>query len=163
MTDVQIVQYVHRSGEALPEHAKVTEVSASTADAVRPTAHGALDALLNDIKGGWLPENADAKLQKERADAEVAAAEAALEAAKAKQADAEKKLAAAPTDDGGTAASTTPTARSGKLPDDFPGRQALAEADIKTYAQLRAAGDPTEIPGIGPVTAEKIKAALAGS
>lgn len=50
---MRIVQYVHRTAEALPDHAKVAEVSAATADAVPPTAHGALHALINDIKAGW--------------------------------------------------------------------------------------------------------------
>jgi hypothetical protein len=48
----------------------------------------------------------------------------------------------------------------GKLPEDFHGRVALEAAGITTYAQLRKAGDLTEIPGIGPATAEKIAEAL---
>ena len=53
--------------------------------------------------------------------------------------------------------------KKGKLPDDFPGHTALSEAGINTYAQLRRAGDVTEIPGIGPATAEKIAAELGES
>ena len=50
---------------------------------------------------------------------------------------------------------------SGKLPEDFPGRVALAAADITTYAQLRKhTGELTDIAGIGPATAEKIKDAI---
>ncbi len=165
---MQIVQYVHRTGETLPAHAKVTEVSAATADAVRPTAHGALDALINDIKAGWVPEN-DAQAAKESADLEVAAAEAALEAAKSKQADAEKKLAAAGSESssstpdgaggaGGSGVSTT--TKKGPLPDDFPGLTALRDADLDTYGKVRAYGDVTDVPGIGAATAAKIKAAL---
>ncbi|HEV8655638.1 MAG TPA: helix-hairpin-helix domain-containing protein [Candidatus Limnocylindria bacterium] len=60
----------------------------------------------------------------------------------------------------GTAASTGGTAKSGPLPDDFPGRDKLADAGIRTYAQLRDAGDVTEIPGIGEATAKKIADAL---
>jgi len=53
-----------------------------------------------------------------------------------------------------------PVVKQGKLPEDFPGHAALAEAGINTFNQLRKAGDVTEIPGIGPATAEKIQAAL---
>jgi hypothetical protein len=56
--------------------------------------------------------------------------------------------------------STAGTAKSGPLPDDFPGRAALKDAHINTYAQLRAAGDATTIPGIGDATADKINEAL---
>jgi hypothetical protein len=49
----------------------------------------------------------------------------------------------------------------GQLPEDFPGKAALAEAGINTYGQLRKyTGDLTEISGIGPATAEKIKDAI---
>lgn len=48
----------------------------------------------------------------------------------------------------------------GKLPEDFPGFTALDTAGIHTYAQLRKAGDVTEVPGIGEVTAGKIAEAL---
>lgn len=48
----------------------------------------------------------------------------------------------------------------GKLPDDFPGLSALDAAGIHTYAQLRKAGDVTEVPGIDEVTAGKIAEAL---
>ena len=48
----------------------------------------------------------------------------------------------------------------GKLPEDFPGHAALEAAGITTYAQLRKAGDVTEVPGIGKATAEKIADAL---
>lgn len=51
----------------------------------------------------------------------------------------------------------------GKLPEDFPGHGALEAAGITTYAQLRKAGDVTEIPGIGKATAEKIAAELGES
>lgn len=51
----------------------------------------------------------------------------------------------------------------GKLPEDFPGHAALAEAGINTYAQLRKAGDVTEVAGIGPATAKKIAEALAAT
>jgi len=49
----------------------------------------------------------------------------------------------------------------GQLPEDFPGKAALAEAGINTYGQLRKyTGDFTDIAGIGPATAEKIKDAI---
>lgn len=48
----------------------------------------------------------------------------------------------------------------GKLPEDFPGFKALEEAGITTYAQVRKAGDLTEIKGIGDATAASIAAAL---
>lgn len=56
-----------------------------------------------------------------------------------------------------------PADLNGPLPDDFPGRSALADAGINTYAQLRAAGDVTEIAGIGAATDAKITEALKGS
>lgn len=52
--------------------------------------------------------------------------------------------------------------KQGPLPDDFPGRAALEKADINTYAQLRKAGDVTELEGIGEATAAKIEDALKG-
>lgn len=51
-------------------------------------------------------------------------------------------------------------AQKGKLPEEFPGHGALEAAGITTYAQLRKAGDVTQVDGIGPATAEKIQAAL---
>jgi hypothetical protein len=51
----------------------------------------------------------------------------------------------------------------GPLPDDFPGRAALADEGITSYGKLRRVSDVTAIPGIGASTAEKIKAALEGS
>jgi hypothetical protein len=48
----------------------------------------------------------------------------------------------------------------GKLPEDFPGHAALAEAGINTYGQLRKVGDLTEVKGIGEATAAKIAEAL---
>lgn len=158
---MQIVQYVHRSGEALPDHARVTEVSAATADVVRPNAHGALDALLNDIKAGWIPETADAAAEKANADAAVTAAEAQLKAAQDRQAEAEKKLAGGGATSGSGSGSGADTGKRGPLPDDFPGVTALRDAGITTYAKLRAYGDVTDIPGIGAATEAKIQAALA--
>lgn len=46
------------------------------------------------------------------------------------------------------------------LPDTFPGKQALAEAGITTYEQVRALDDLTKIAGIGAATAAKIEEAL---
>ena len=57
-------------------------------------------------------------------------------------------------------ADTTPLVLKGKLPEDFPGKTELAEAGINTYAQLRKHGDVTDVDGIGPATAAKIKEAL---
>lgn len=53
----------------------------------------------------------------------------------------------------------------GKLPDDFPGKAALDEADppVHTYNQVRkhlADGTLIDIPGIGKATAQKIEEAL---
>ncbi len=54
--------------------------------------------------------------------------------------------------------------KQGHLPDDFPGRAALAEADINTYAQTRKQRDSEEgltgVPGIGKATATKIEERL---
>ena len=57
-------------------------------------------------------------------------------------------------------ADTEDKALSGPLPDDFPGRSALADAGINTYAQLRKVDDVTDLPGVGPATAAKIAEAL---
>jgi hypothetical protein len=79
------------------------------------------------------------------------------EAAKAKaDADAAKKAAPA-----ATPAPAAPAHATGTLPDDFPGRAALAAEGIDTYAKLRAYGDVTAVPGVGAATAAKISAALA--
>jgi predicted flap endonuclease-1-like 5' DNA nuclease len=60
--------------------------------------------------------------------------------------------------------SEEPAPLKGRLPDDFPGRTALAEAGVNTYNQLsKYADDYTQIPGIGPATAEKITEELGGS
>lgn len=161
---MQMVLYVHRSGEGLPSHAKVIDVSQATAEVVRPAVHGAVDSFLNDIKSGWLPETADAAVEKGRADAAVKAAEQALEDAKAAQLEAEKKLAAAGGDTSAPAPAPAATTKSGPLPDDFPGVTNLRDAGITTYAKVRAVADKDElttIPGIGQATADKIKAALA--
>lgn len=48
------------------------------------------------------------------------------------------------------------------LPDDFPGAATLAEAGINTIEDLVAAGNLTDIPGIGPARAAKIREALEG-
>ncbi len=55
--------------------------------------------------------------------------------------------------------------KQGKLPEDFPGRVALGEANINTFAQARKQRDSkdglTGVPGIGAATATKIEEALA--
>ena len=63
---------------------------------------------------------------------------------------------------GSSAASSTSSSskKTGPLPEDFPGRTALEEAGIDTYAKVRAAGDLTKIPGIGEATADKIAEAV---
>lgn len=49
----------------------------------------------------------------------------------------------------------------GKLPEDFPGHSALADAGITTYAGVRKQLETIEdIDGIGPATAEKIREAM---
>jgi hypothetical protein len=52
----------------------------------------------------------------------------------------------------------------GKLPEDFPGHQALADAGINTFARARKQRDSkdglTGVPGIGDATATKIEEAL---
>lgn len=53
-----------------------------------------------------------------------------------------------------------PEALKGKLPEDFPGHAALADAGINTYGQLAKVEDVTTIPGIGEATAAKIAEAL---
>lgn len=53
--------------------------------------------------------------------------------------------------------------KQGPLPDDFPAKAKLEEHGIKTYAQLRKAGDVTELEGIGTATAAKIAEALGES
>lgn len=55
------------------------------------------------------------------------------------------------------------TAKRGKLPDDFPGRAALDEAGLGTYAKVRKSIERDElkdVSGIGPATVEKIEAEL---
>lgn len=42
------------------------------------------------------------------------------------------------------------------IPDDFPGRRALAAAGVSTFAELRGLDDVTQIKGIGPKLAERI-------
>lgn len=49
------------------------------------------------------------------------------------------------------------------LPPDFPGRAALLEAGIETISDLLGVDDLRSIPGIGPATERKIKAALGGT
>jgi hypothetical protein len=65
-----------------------------------------------------------------------------------------------PAPEPGAPAATASTPKSGPLPEDFPGRDKLADAGITTYAKLRDAGDVTAIPGIGAATAAKIADAL---
>lgn len=53
--------------------------------------------------------------------------------------------------------------KQGNLPDDFPGRAALADAGINTFAQVRKQRDGeglTAVAGIGEATARKIDEAL---
>lgn len=60
-------------------------------------------------------------------------------------------------------AQAPPKELKGPLPEDFPGRAALADADVNTYHQLRKrieAGTLTLIPHVGPALAAKIEARL---
>jgi hypothetical protein len=50
----------------------------------------------------------------------------------------------------------------GDLPDDFPGRAHLLDAGLGTIEAVRRHEDLTQISGIGPATADKIKEALEG-
>ncbi len=65
--------------------------------------------------------------------------------------------AKAPATDGAPAEADTHT---GRLPADFPGHAALERNGIRTYAQLRKHGDPSDLEGVGPATAAKIEEAL---
>jgi hypothetical protein len=49
----------------------------------------------------------------------------------------------------------------GRLPEDFPARDALESAGITTYGQARKVTDWTTIKGVGAPTEAKIKVALA--
>lgn len=61
----------------------------------------------------------------------------------------------------GKGALTTTNAKSGKLPDDFPHRQALADAGYDTYSKVRGLkGDYTNISGIGEAKSKDIDEAL---
>lgn len=53
-----------------------------------------------------------------------------------------------------------PTVRTGALPADFPGYDALREAGIGTYETLREVGDLAGVKGIGKATESKIREAL---
>lgn len=53
-----------------------------------------------------------------------------------------------------------PTVRTGALPEDFPGYDALKEAGIGTYETLRGVGDIAAVKGIGKATEAKIREAL---
>lgn len=67
------------------------------------------------------------------------------------------------TETAATEAKSEDKPKQGKLPEDFPGHAALADNDITTYAQARKAAERdqlTEMNGIGPATAERIKAEL---
>lgn len=48
------------------------------------------------------------------------------------------------------------------LPDDLPGRAALVSAGFVTMHGVRACDDFSVVPGIGPATAERLVAYLAG-
>ena len=73
----------------------------------------------------------------------------------------EEEVAETPAnDENPEAVEEAPKPLRGKLPEDFPGFKALEEAGITTYAQVRKAGDLTEIKGIGDATAASIAAAL---
>lgn len=59
------------------------------------------------------------------------------------------------------AATGSSSAKSGKLPDDFPHRQALADAGYDTYAKVRGLkGDYSEVGGVGEARGKEIDAAL---
>ncbi len=46
------------------------------------------------------------------------------------------------------------------IPDDFPGRDELLRAEVRTLQGVRALSDLTSVPGIGPATAKRINARL---
>lgn len=46
------------------------------------------------------------------------------------------------------------------LPPEFPGRSHLVRAGLTSLAEVRARDDLTDLPGIGPKTAEQIEEAL---
>jgi len=52
------------------------------------------------------------------------------------------------------------TVRTGALPEDFPGYDALREAGIGTYETLRETGDIASVKGIGKAPESKIREAL---
>jgi hypothetical protein len=102
-------------------------------------------------------------------EAEVAAKKMAEDAAKAEAEakKAEEEAAKAAEKDGViTGDEKVVEELKGSLPDDFPGRQALADEGINTYNQLRHRRDSEEglkgIPGIGAATIVKIEEALKG-
>lgn len=94
-----------------------------------------------------------------KAEAAKAEADAKGEAQRAEAQRAEAEASTPP--EGADATNSEPVLAKGSLPDDFPGRAALADAGVNTFTQLRKFGDVTEIAGIGPATAEKIATALA--
>src|SRR5262245_32172525 len=60
-------------------------------------------------------------------------------------------------DEAAEVADVTEKPKQGNLPADFPHLSLLHDADIRTFAQLRKAGDLTSIKGIGPAKAKEIE------